>query len=94
MIRQILYGLLLFLTPFVLYVLYLRLMPAHAAARGPRWRKTAVTALLLAGLTLGIGGYLYAARNPGTIGKGTYVPPREENGTIVPGHFEEADRTP
>ncbi len=77
---------LLFLTPFALYALYLvarRRMP-HSTHH---WSPAAVAALTVAGLCLAIGGLvLIGAKQPRE--QGAYRPAHIENGRLVPGRFE------
>ena len=87
MIRVVLLNLLLLLLPLVLYFSYVyvrrRSMPnSEIVANAPIfWLLAAGTGLMLVGLVV-LGQW-----ESGEL-KGRYVPPRIEDGRIVPGHFE------
>lgn len=85
MIRAVLPSVLLFLLPFALYFLWAgiqrRRADAVTVAIAPyRW-------IALAGLVLAAGGFLYFMDLTAAPPDGVYVPPRYENGRVVPGHF-------
>lgn len=85
--RFVLIDILLFLLPFAVYAVWLRLggsdpLTAVAVRRSP------LVWLLVSGLTLAIIGFFvfggYGGAPPGEL----YVPPHVESGHIVPGHFK------
>jgi len=85
MIRRVLEELLIFLSPFLLYALYLAIRgrrPDH----GVHWNGQAFR-LTLAGIVLVILSLvatgLFSERH-----RGGYVPPHLENGQVVPGRFQ------
>jgi len=69
----------LFLAPFGLYALWLRLNPGRAVA-------THVLALALAGLVVAIGGAVLYGLSRGMDPNAAYVPPRATADGIEPGH--------
>jgi hypothetical protein len=84
MIRPVFTELALFLTPFVLYALYLAatrtgLLDAEA------WRLPVVGWLTLAALGLLILSFVVMAQFGGVPPNSTYVPAHMENGRFVPG---------
>jgi len=83
MVRAILQSLAFFLTPFVLFALYLA-----ARQRFPfaveHWTRDRTAALAIAGLVLVIGAQLVFAINAPRF-QGEYAPARVEDGRIVPG---------
>jgi len=85
MIRRILFEILLFLLPFGLYALYLRIakQDENAPARTHPW-----TILFASGLMLVVASFLIWGITEGSGTQGVYVPPHLENGRIVPGHVE------
>lgn len=86
MIRRILFDLLLFLLPFALYAIYWRLArkgDPEQAARPHPW-----AVLFISGLLLVAASFVWLGLTEGEKGNGVYVPPRSENGRIVPGHIE------
>ena len=87
MIRRILFDLLLFLLPFVLYAVYWRLArrgdPEQAAKPHP-WAM-----LFIAGLALVAASFVWIGLVEGNRDKGgVYVPAHNENGQVVPGRIE------
>ena len=86
MIRRILYEVILFLLPFALYGIYWRYigrLSATAPKRAHPW-----TILFAAGLMLVAASFVWWALTSGEPAGGVYVPPRVEDGVIVPGHVE------
>lgn len=69
----------LFLSPFALYALWLRLNPGRAVG-------THVIALSLLGLVLSIGGAIWYGLSRGMDPNAAYVPPRATGSGIEPGH--------
>lgn len=86
MARAVLEPLALFLAPFAIYAVYLALR-ARYPLEVEHWTSARVSLLTLAGLAAAVLGLvlidLFAPR-----GHGVYVPAHEENGVLVPGHFE------
>jgi hypothetical protein len=69
----------LFLAPFALYAIWLRLNPGQPVG-------THVIALALVGLALSIGGAIWYGLSRGMDPNAAYIPPRVTEGGIVPGH--------
>jgi hypothetical protein len=87
MIRSILTQILLFLTPFAVYALFLYgtrsgvLQIESWSAKTVGWLTAAAVILVIAGfVVLGQLGYQPAGS--------TYVPPHMEDGKLIPGHFK------
>jgi uncharacterized protein DUF6111 len=84
MIRPIFTEIGLFLTPFVLYVLFLAI--TNAGALQPKsWQPSRLAALLAVSLLLMFGSFLVLAQFSGAPPGSTYVPAHIENGKFVPG---------
>lgn len=88
MIRPILTQILLFLTPFALYALFL------AATRAgildlQSWPLRIVAALTAVALVLMAISFVMLAQFSGAPAGSFYVPPHVEDGRLVPGHFKE-----
>jgi len=83
MIRPVLTELALFLTPFLVYAIFLwatragMLDPAH-------WSLSRIAWLVIAALVLMIGSFLVLAHFSGSPPGTTYVPAHIENGVLVP----------
>lgn len=83
MIRPVLTELALFLTPFLVYAIFLwatragMLDPAH-------WSLSRIAWLVIAALVLMIGSFLVLAHFSGSPPGTTYVPAHVENGVLVP----------
>lgn len=87
MLRKLLFHLLPFLLPFVLYAGWMALARRKAAATGgalAAWPRAHVAWLAIAGLTLVILSFVAVALFTGSEVGRTYVPPRLEEGVIVP----------
>jgi hypothetical protein len=87
MIRQLLIGLALFLSPFAAYALFLwgaRSGPAKASS----WSPLALSWLTIAALVLVIAGFAVWVQYGGAPPDATYVPAHMENGQFVPGTFK------
>lgn len=85
MIRRLAEEVLIFLLPFILFGLYLTIRgrnPRH----GAHWEGF-VFRLTMGGLALVILSFIVAGL-AGEKHRGGYVPPRIENGQVVPGHFQ------
>lgn len=84
MIRPILTEIGLFLTPFVLYALFLAI--TNAGVLQPKaWRLSRLAALLVVSLLLMFGSFVILAQFSGAPPGSTYVPAHIENGKFVPG---------
>jgi len=85
MIRRIAFEILLFLLPFALYGLYLRLSKQEESLSKPEhpW-----TVLFASGLGLVAASFLIWGITEGAGQQGVYVAPHVENGRVVPGHVE------
>ncbi|MBY6239654.1 DUF6111 family protein [Methylosinus sp. Sm6] len=84
--RVILQPLLLFVTPFVLYALYLlarRRFPFVAEL----WTRSVVSTLTIAGLAAAVAGFI-ALGVLTTRNQGAYVPAHIEDGRLAPGRFQ------
>jgi hypothetical protein len=86
MSRAILEPLALFLTPFAAYALFLAFR-ARYPLEVEHWTGVRVSMLTLIGLAAAVAG-LIAVNAFAPRGQGVYVPAREENGVLKPGHFE------
>lgn len=87
MLRQILLHALPFLLPFIVYIGYV-LLVRRAAAKGKVWANAPWYWLVASGLVLVIASFIALPLFRGDQPSGVYVPPRVENGVVVPGHFE------
>jgi len=87
MVRRVLFEVLLFLLPFALYAIYLRVIEQDAAAppKTHPW-----TTLFVSGLVLVAASFIVWGVTQGSGRQGIYVPPRVENGQVIPGHVEPA----
>jgi phosphoglycerol transferase MdoB-like AlkP superfamily enzyme len=85
MIRRVLYEVLLFLLPFALYGVYLRISKRgeDAPARAHPW-----SVLFVSGLVLVAASFVIWGVTEGSGQQGVYVPPHVEDGRVVPGHVE------
>jgi len=92
MTRQVLIDLLLFLTPFAVYALYWRFYGKHR--QDAHEKKTPWTMLVSVGLGLVALSFIVWGLLPKEPTDGVYVPPRMENGKIVPGYVAPADKPP
>ncbi len=81
--RLLVTRLALFLLPFALYYAFHLL-----TLRVPKHRLTPWTALVIAGLALVAGSFVYLGLTQGESTAGKYVPAHVVNGRIVPGHIE------
>ncbi|GJD94226.1 DUF6111 family protein [Methylobacterium iners] len=85
MIRKLVEELLLFLLPFLLFYGYLAVLGRKPHARAS-WEGY-IFRLTMTGIALVIASLVYAGLT-GESHRGGYVPPRLENGRVVPGHFQ------
>jgi hypothetical protein len=87
MIRPVLTELLLFLTPFAVYALFL-----YATRSGvlhvESWPARTVGWLTTAAVLLMIGGFVVLGQLEHQPAGSTYVPPHVEDGKLIPGHFK------
>jgi hypothetical protein len=84
MIRPFATELALFLTPFVLYAVFL--LATRAGALHPdAWSLRKIAALLIASLILMIGSFLVLAQFSGAPPGATYVPAHVQDGKFIPG---------
>lgn len=84
MIRPVLTEVVLFLTPFVLYVVYL-LATRNGLFNPDNWPWSRLAWLTMAALVLMTGSFLYFANYSGAPVGTTYIPAHMENGKFVPG---------
>jgi hypothetical protein len=84
MIRPVLVELALFLTPFVLYALFLWATRARVL-EVERWSLNTIIWLTFAAFALMLGSFLVLAQFSGAPPGSTYVPAHMEDGKFVPG---------
>jgi Family of unknown function (DUF6111) len=84
MIRPILTELLMFVTPFALYALFLWATKA-GVLHPDSWPLSRVLTLIIVALTLMVVTFFYFAEYTGAPVGTTYVPAHMENGKFVPG---------
>lgn len=84
MIRPIATELLLFVTPFVLYVVFLWATKA-GVLHPDSWPWSRIASLTIAALILVLGSFIYFAHFSGAPVGTTYVPAHMEDGKFVPG---------
>ncbi|HSV00422.1 MAG TPA: DUF6111 family protein [Roseiarcus sp.] len=84
--RTVLEPLALFLSPFVVYALYLALRSRYPLEI-EHWTRRRVSLMTLIGLAAAVLG-LVAVNAFAPRGRGVYVPAHVENGALVPGRFE------
>ena len=87
MIRPILTEILLFLTPFAVYALFLYATRA-GVLHVKSWPLKTVGWLTAAAVILMIAGFVVLAQTDYHPAGSTYVPPHMEDGKLVPGHFK------
>jgi hypothetical protein len=87
MIRPILTEILLFLTPFAVYAIFL-----YATRSGvlqvESWPAKTVGWLTASAVILMIAGFVVLGQLDNQPAGSTYVPPHMEDGQLVPGHFK------
>lgn len=88
MLRIVLIQIALFATPFIVWALYVLIMRRRRAAAGGVFDDAPVAWLIVAGVLLAAASLFFLAVSTGSEPGGTYVPPRYEDGRIVPGHVE------
>lgn len=86
MAREIFEPLALFLTPFVVYAMYLALRSRYPL-EVEHWTRGRVSVMTLIGLAAAVLG-LVAINAFAPRGRGVYVPAHVENGILVPGRFK------
>jgi Family of unknown function (DUF6111) len=86
MVRAVLEPLVLFLSPFAVYAVYLTLR-ARYSLEDEHWTRGRVSVMTLVGLAAAVLG-LAAINAVAPRGRGVYVPAHVENGVLVPGRFE------
>jgi len=84
MIRPVLTEILLFITPFVLYAVFLWATRAGVLDL-KSWPLPRVIYLVIAALALVLGSFVYFANYTGAPPGSTYIPAHMENGKFVPG---------
>jgi hypothetical protein len=84
MIRPLATEIVLFLTPFVLYAVFLWATKA-GVMQPDSWPLSRIAWLLMAALALVVGSFIYFAHFSGAPPGSTYVPAHIENGKFVPG---------
>jgi hypothetical protein len=84
MIRPVLVELALFLTPFVLYALFLWATRARVL-EVERWSLNTIIWLTFAAFALMLGSFLVLAQFSGAPPGSTYIPAHMEDGKFVPG---------
>ncbi len=86
MIRLIIPSILLFSLPFAVYYLWLKLeQRRHPEAT---WAVTNLLWAAVVGAALSLGGFVFFVDPTGAPPDSIYVPPRYEDGVLIPGHFE------
>ena len=84
MIRPVLTELLMFLTPFALYAVFL--WATKAGVMHPdSWRPSRIASLAIAALLLVVGSFIYFSQFTGALPGSTYVPAHMEDGKFVSG---------
>jgi hypothetical protein len=87
MIRPILTEILLFLTPFAVYALFL--YATRAGVLHPEaWPPKVLGWLTAAAVLLMIGGFVVLGQMDYQPAGSNYVPPHVEDGKVIPGHFK------
>ena len=84
MIRPIFTELVMFLTPFVLYAVFLWATKA-GVFHPDSWPVSRIATLTIVALLLMVTGFIYFAEYTGAPPGSTYVPAHIENGKFVPG---------
>jgi hypothetical protein len=85
MVRVAVYEILLFVLPFAVFALFLLVTRGSV---GKEFLEGPLVWLALAGLVLFFAGLVFFATFTGAPIEGDYVPPRYEDGVVVPGHVE------
>lgn len=88
MARIVIQHLLLFLLPLILYAIYVATMRKRAqmiGAEKPSWEDGPWFWLVVAGIVLSIGAFVFLGISAGAPTNSDYIPPRIIDGKIVPG---------
>ena len=91
MIRTLLVRILPFLVPVILFVVWYYLARRRAGKAGlapPSWREAPWGWIAGSGLLVLALGLAFFRFSTGASPDGTYVPPKYEDGRIIPGHVE------
>lgn len=90
MISRLLFDGLLFLLPFALYAVYLRLrqQDEETSSKQHPW-----TALFISGLVLVAASFVFWGLFENTNQRGVYIPPHLEDGRLVPGRVVPEEET-
>lgn len=91
--RRILYQILPFLLPFVIYGLWVFFVRRKTKAGGGVWDDAPWTWLFGAGLAVMVATLFGVALLSGSEPGGAYQPPRVEDGKVVPGHVVPGDES-
>ena len=87
MIRVVLTQILLFLLPFIGYLVYRLATGGWAGVRVTDWSRVRF-ALVLSGVIMALLGLIYFAVS-GSEQSGVYVPAQYRDGELIPGHFRQ-----
>jgi heme/copper-type cytochrome/quinol oxidase subunit 3 len=87
MIRPILTEVLLFVTPFAVYALFLY-ATRTGVLQAESWPRRTVAWLTVAAVVLLVAGFVVLAQLDYHPAGSTYVPPHMEDGKLIPGHFK------
>jgi hypothetical protein len=88
MLRQVLIEMALFLAPFAVYAVALKLR-GRAVTTAAGWQEAPLAGMALAGFLLVAAGLaVLVIVNDGSARNGVYVPTHFKDGQLVPGHFE------
>jgi hypothetical protein len=87
MIRPVLTELLMFLTPFALYAVFLWATKA-GVLHPDSWPLSRVLTLVIVALSLMVVTFFYFAEYTGAPPGATYVPAHTENGKFIPGQYK------
>lgn len=88
MARIVIQHLLLFALPLILYVIYVAAMRQRARVTGaaaPTWEDGPWFWLVVAGIVLSIGAFVFLGISGGASTNSEYTPPRIIDGKIIPG---------
>ncbi len=91
MIRTLLVRILPFLVPIILFAVWYFLARRRAGKAGekaPSWREAPWGWIALSGLLVLALGLAFFRFSTGASPDGTYVPPKYEDGRVIPGHVE------
>lgn len=94
MIRSIVPSIILFLLPFAVYFLWLGRQRRAAGETEVKVSNKYLAWAAAVGLALGAGAFVIFTEFGGAAPDAVFVPPRFENGKMVPGHFVPRERVP